>query len=296
LLIAFFLLFLCLLVFFALIVYDRSILKEQEFKVFTGVGTATAAVVAYLLRYLNSSTPRSKRLASESHSELRARLDHFGSELSALKLSNTAGSVGIALDDLRTSIVTELMGDIQKRLSVEAVKSMRLDDVKRFFERDRRRLTDQLYSINRRGNLNLTIGVATTFLAAGLLAYLALKAPELGTLPAILSHYIPRLSTVVFMEVFAFFFLRLYRSSLIDARYYQDELTNLNALEIAIDTSFISGDSQTISRTIDHIASVNKNSAAATLSSVREGLDYKDLTDLLERFAKLALKGKNEKE
>src|SRR5208282_4407682 len=105
LLIAFFLLFLCLLVFLALIIYDRSILKEQEFKVFTAVGAATAAVVAYLLRYLNDSRPRPNRLASESHSELRSRIDHVESELSALRLSNTTGSQSIALDDLRSSIV-----------------------------------------------------------------------------------------------------------------------------------------------------------------------------------------------
>ncbi|MBI5525005.1 MAG: hypothetical protein HY897_01580 [Deltaproteobacteria bacterium] len=46
---------------------------------------------------------------------------------------------------------------------------------------------------------------------------------------AALSHYVPRITTVTFIEVFAFFFLKLYRASLIEIKFYQNELTSLAA-------------------------------------------------------------------
>ncbi|HBL6091491.1 TPA: hypothetical protein LR660_003937, partial [Enterobacter hormaechei] len=40
-------------------------------------------------------------------------------------------------------------------------------------------------------------------------------------------HYFPKLSIAIVIEVFAYFFLRLYKQSLDEIKYFQNELTNI---------------------------------------------------------------------
>lgn len=99
------------------------------------------------------------------------------------------------------------------------------------------RLSAEVASLSRRGTYNLVIGAMTTVFAAGVLIYAVNTANATGELRPLLVHFVPRLSVVVFMEVFAFFFLRLYRSSLEDIKYFQNELTNLQLKAIALEAA-----------------------------------------------------------
>ncbi len=91
--------------------------------------------------------------------------------------------------------------------------------------------------LTRRSNINLVIGVVTTLLAVGLLAYVVLpdtlSSSDVGM---VLLHFLPRLSIVVFIQTFSFFFLRLYRSGLNDIKYYQNELTNLETKHLVLES------------------------------------------------------------
>ena len=54
-------------------------------------------------------------------------------------------------------------------------------------------------------------------------------------------HFVLRFSFAIFIETFAYFFLRLYRNSLDDIKYYQNEITNIEArwgaMRVARDTN-----------------------------------------------------------
>ncbi|MDX6529350.1 MAG: hypothetical protein QOH41_1640 [Blastocatellia bacterium] len=105
----------------------------------------------------------------------------------------------------------------------------------------RGRLIGELKDLAKRGNLNLTIGILTTVGAASALFWGLIATQPLANetqVTALVRHYVPRVSFAIFIEVFSFFFLRLYKSSLEDIKYYHNELTNLDsrllALEIAM--------------------------------------------------------------
>jgi uncharacterized membrane protein len=66
--------------------------------------------------------------------------------------------------------------------------------------------------------------------------FIYLVSREHGTFASIqglLSFYIPRITTIVLIETFAYFFLKLYRQNLEEIKYYQNELTTVSVLEIA---------------------------------------------------------------
>jgi len=53
----------------------------------------------------------------------------------------------------------------------------------------------------------------------------------------LISHYVPRLSLVIFIEIFAFFFLKLYKTSLFDIKYFNNEKTNFDFKILALNAS-----------------------------------------------------------
>ena len=91
-------------------------------------------------------------------------------------------------------------------------------------------MRSEVSALSRRGNLNLSLGIATTIIGLIILGYFVL---EIDSIPedkmAFIAHFIPRLSLVVLIEVFAYFFLKLYKSSLSEIKYFQNEMTNAEA-------------------------------------------------------------------
>jgi hypothetical protein len=161
------------------------------------------------------------------------------------------------------------------------------------------RLRREISALSRRGNLNLTIGVITTGFAMGLLAYMIFdESRSADTVAAELSHYIPRVTTVTFIEVFSFFFLRLYRTSLQEIKFYQNELTSLAGQQIALETSRQTPDPQTLRQVLSQIAKHNPNSYAESAVASRQAsvgsaddANLSNAMNLLERVGTLAAAG-----
>ena len=106
------------------------------------------------------------------------------------------------------------------------------------------RLANELSKLAKRGNLNLVIGIMVAFLGMSLLGYFVFfdevveKSQKDPSFENFLYLFIPRISLVVIVEIFSYFFLRLYSLSLIEIKYFQNELTNVqtkySALKAAV--------------------------------------------------------------
>ncbi len=97
------------------------------------------------------------------------------------------------------------------------------------------RLSGEIDSLSRRAQVNLAIGAITSIIAIFLLFLGTITiAGEIQDWES-LAKFAPRLTLVIFLETFSFFFLRLYRESLMEIKYYQNELTNIQFKIIAID-------------------------------------------------------------
>jgi hypothetical protein len=70
-------------------------------------------------------------------------------------------------------------------------------------------------------NLNLIIGIITTLLAVVILGFSLLQEKTFNTNTDFFSFFLPRISTVIFIELFSFFFLRLYKNNLNEIKYFQ---------------------------------------------------------------------------
>ncbi|WP_315983120.1 hypothetical protein [Aliamphritea spongicola] len=70
---------------------------------------------------------------------------------------------------------------------------------------------------------------------------------------------LPRILLVIFLEIFAYFFLRLYKDGLSEIKYFQNELTNLESKLIALETSYLTKNLASINKSVESLLKTERN-------------------------------------
>lgn len=108
-------------------------------------------------------------------------------------------------------------------------------DVEHMIRRSLARLEAEISEVRRRGGINLAMGMSITLLGLGILGYAVYAAPTVQASPAeLMMYFLPRLSLALVTEMLAYFFLRLYKLSMNETKYFQNELTGAEARALAI--------------------------------------------------------------
>lgn len=101
------------------------------------------------------------------------------------------------------------------------------NEIKHSFLASEERINNEIKNLKRRATVNLSWGVVLSS-AALLFFFFLIYNEEIGkNLEQVFLHFVPRLGLVVFVELLAYFFLRLYKTSLVSIQYYHNELTNI---------------------------------------------------------------------
>ena len=163
-------------------------------------------------------------------------------------------------DKLTASVGSELLNDIrkdyEKELGIEGVEA-RLNHA---HQKTSTRLEREIETLGRRGSTNLTLGVMTTLIGLLLLtAFIFTKNDFPFGSTEYLINFIPRLSLVIFVEIFAYFFLRLYKTGLSEIKYFQNELTNIESKHVALMAALRSQDSSMMNKVIEIMAATERN-------------------------------------
>ncbi|WP_460160351.1 hypothetical protein [Pseudomonas sp. S2_B10] len=163
-------------------------------------------------------------------------------------------------EKLTTSVGSEMLNDVrkvyEKELGIDGAEAK----LTQAHQKTSIRLEREIETLGRRGSTNLTLGVVTTLIGLFLLtAFIFMKNDfPLGSMEYLI-NFTPRLSLVVFVEVFAYFFLRLYKAGLSEIKYFQNELTNLESKHIALMAALRSQDSNMMNKVIEAVAATERN-------------------------------------
>lgn len=131
-------------------------------------------------------------------------------------------------------------------------------------------LLDELYSLEYKfkkqierlvnnSNLNLIIGIITTSIAVITLGFSIFQNVHFDSNVDLVTYFIPRISTMIFVEIFSFFFLRLYKNNLNDIKYYQNEITNLGFKMASLKVAIKSEDSSALNEIIRNFSNTERN-------------------------------------
>lgn len=272
------------------------------------IGSLAVAVIALLFAtytYLDASAQakarRAVRLATAVFSQSEQDSftppavpshGHFGaagqdSSASAARLRPTQHEIA----DIANQVSTELLSRSTEADSIRQIRTL--------YETAQERLNAEIIALNRRALLNLIIGSFVTVLAALVLVYVAVSDPLRDILATgttrqlrwfeLAAHYVPRLGIVIFLEVFAFFFLRLYKNTLAEVRLYQLDLTRVSTQAVAVELVFTSSDGAERAATAAALINVEWRGPRA-LDSPSRGLDPKLVGELASIAAKMASK------
>jgi len=126
-------------------------------------------------------------------------------------------------------------------------------------------------------------------LAMASLAYVALaKEVTFDSSAHVLSYYVPRISFVVFIEVFAYFFLRLYKANLSDIKFYQNELTTMESKAVALKSALMEGKADALAGILKQLSTTERNfilkKGDTTVELERERIDAARALDVARHF------------
>ncbi|WP_277757991.1 hypothetical protein [Pseudomonas sp. A34-9] len=136
------------------------------------------------------------------------------------------------------------------------------------------RLKREISDLRLRSNTNLLLGMAITagglwllwstvsmVDASELLKALASEGAESNSkfLKNLILPIVPRVLLVLFVEVFAYFFLRLYRNGLSEIKYFQNELTNVESKLAAIEFAYVTKNQAALKTAIEALSRTERN-------------------------------------
>nr|CBA32536.1 hypothetical protein Csp_D32640 [Curvibacter putative symbiont of Hydra magnipapillata] len=229
---------------------------------------------------------------------LEQKIGSLAEEVASLKtaqLDALGGSRQELIETLRPTVHGGVADELEARFRQKLSQSARDQEIRESFATAEHRLRAELGALGRRSNLNLVIGVLTTSMAVGLLTYMVLGAAvNFDSLTSLLSHYIPRLGLVLFIEIFSFFFLRLYKATLAEMRLYQTDLSTLTIQHVAVVASLSTGDHSGAAALSKELLAC-KPAVAEPPSLKGNEVDPKALAELVQALAKiLPAKAKND--
>ena len=120
-------------------------------------------------------------------------------------------------------------------------------------------IREHISKLQRNSIVNLVIGIIGTIMSSGILSITILSDHVYTDMQQFALNFLPRLSFVIFIQLFAFFFLRLYKSNLEDSKYFQNELTNIIAKTTSIKIAFHQEDNNLVSELIRDLSKIERN-------------------------------------
>ncbi|MCF7623662.1 MULTISPECIES: hypothetical protein [Bacillaceae] len=199
---------------------------------------------------INSSTNINTDISQQKIDTLELELNTINEKLNNLEkhgITNPAELNKEKLTELqeliKSKLINETTEELIKELEVKVENKINSDNflfkIKNEFSNTLERLRREVTTLNFRSNLNLALGIMITGVGIYLLYRFVfngdLKQHD-NTLSFIL-NFAPKLSLVIFIEIFAFFFLSLYKTSLSEIKYYQNEMTKIETKYIALVTA-----------------------------------------------------------
>jgi len=254
-----------------------------------GLFIATAGTVLAYLQHSSSEAAAAVPAPGQPDlAQLSTSIEQMSQRVSALSSPFTdeqrVALVRAAADTVASTAVAAKLEELAGRISHDFERSRMLETLERNSVVTLARLHSAIPDLARRGNLNLAIGIATTLMSVTVLAFAAFTAthPVSAINAQYLAELLPRLALAILVEVFAYFFLRLYKENLDSIRFLQNEMTNIEVTRTALATTILAGDKEGVQQITTAMAAVDRNRTSGVVSSSAE-LDSKALLNILSQ-------------
>jgi hypothetical protein len=200
---------------------------------------------------------------SETVSRLEKRLSEGGVSQPAPELFDTAEEKLRFRERISQAIVSEATSNLQKEIVAQIEAQSKFKDAEKYQGQIKERLYRVVIGLERRANLNLSVGALIGAAGIGLLIYLLyISPPSISTSAdrvVLALQYFARVSIVFLIEVFAFFFLKLYSQTLGELRHTHNEITNVEMKSAGLQAAIASADKNSIAHAVQDAVDTERN-------------------------------------
>lgn len=133
------------------------------------------------------------------------------------------------------------------------------NEIKHTFLASEERIKIEIKNLKRRATINLSLGVSLSIAALLVFFFLVYNEKPDEDYQKVFLHFAPRVGLVVFVELLAYFFLKLYKFTLTSVQYYHNELTNIETRKIAAIVAIKHCKEDKIWQTVEYLLKVERN-------------------------------------
>ncbi|PRZ23283.1 hypothetical protein [Flavobacterium granuli] len=236
------------------------------YSILIGLLFSTLGLGLYLINYLQTDIYINDEKLPGFSNNILVELDELRFEFQKFKKKAGIIEDSEQLNQLINNIINGtlnkefIQNKIESTFSNNALNSYRHDNLFSEFEKTAYRINEELIRLRKSANINLVIGSLSTTIAIFALTYeVFFSEVNFKVTVDLLSHYIPRISLVIFIEIFAFFFLKLYKSTLLEIKYFNNEKTNIDFKLISLKTALFQDDKKMIKLCLIELIKTERN-------------------------------------
>lgn len=260
-------------------------------------------MAAFLLNYVNKGIGESNNKNVSSYEDMKSEINSLRQDFSQLTPNDSNGLNGVSLtleerqsliDAAKKKIVgnTLLAADLSLRNEISSFKNQ--IEIEKHYSEIVYRLGNEINRLNRRGGVNLVLGAFIAFCGILYLGFSVTNPVNTNDKFEYILHMAPKLSFVIVIELFAYFFLKLYKNGFDEVKYFQNELTNIDSKVLAIKFLKGVGNEVLMGEVIKNLMATERNfileKGQSTVSLEKERLSVegdKNIADALKEILKI---------
>lgn len=225
---------------------SSSILPYEKLPTIAALLFGAMWLAGWMLKYLKSARNSNENLDKNNNNHWqKLYIDEQISAVQAAIHDKTAtefseSDKATVLKSIQAKLESDSVQDYVNDIRETITSTVKKEILEKLFSNMIRRLDREADGLDRRGDLNLVIGTVTAFIGVSTLAYSAYFSPQTQTIQDWLAYFLPRFSLVIIIQIFAYFFLRLYKQNLSEIKYFQNEITNIESRQLALNIAMSS--------------------------------------------------------
>jgi len=166
------------------------------------------------------------------------------------------------LGDNRNEFLNLIISYTNIKRNQDEIQKDKHSDVFMVFEEMQSRLKDECNRLNKHAIINLFLCFFIAFILMSFIAYTSVFSNEINGLHSFeifIVKYLPRIVAVVSLLTMFLYFAKLYKTNIIDVKYYQNELTNIEIKQAALQTALVNGDKEITNKITSELSIVDRN-------------------------------------
>ncbi len=194
---------------------------------------------------------------------INKKVEEFESELKKLAEIKLASTLKISEEEKKDLIIKlnqQFEENITSEYLINLENKIKINNLEEITDVSISRIKREIRYVRLTGNFQLYIGILLSIVAIALIAEKVFFTNTIySDIHQLAIETLPRAFLLIFIEIFSFFFLNLYKKSLDDIKYLNNELTNLENKFLALYLAKDNGNFKLLSNALETLLKTERN-------------------------------------